>query len=91
MKEIRFNICDEVFFLNTATWAVDKGMVKGIQVVPVGISRDAEGKEVLDGDRVLYALKDGGVVTDAEAFANADEVKKRVRELVVEWDGVEVQ
>lgn len=73
--EIRFKICDEVFYLNTASGRIEKAEVSGIKVVPTGISRDAEGKSVLEGDVVLYGLEGGPMVTGSEVFASAEECR----------------
>ena len=82
--EIRFNICDKVYYLNTVTCKVDSAEVKGIQVMPTGISRDAEGKNVLDGCVVLYQTVEGPTLTGGECFASADECRDAWREIVGE-------
>ena len=73
--EIKFGICDEVVYLNTATARFEKAEVKGIQVVPTGISKDAEGRNVLDGQMVLYQTVDGPVLAEDEVFATAEECR----------------
>lgn len=76
MKEIKFNICDEVWYFNTASRKIEKVVIKGIQVVPTGISVGEDGKERLDGDVVLYQTKDGPVLAETEVFASADEARE---------------
>lgn len=78
--EVKFNICDEVFFFNTASCAVEKGEIKGIQVVPTGISKDAEGKNKLDGSMVLYSLMDGPVLAETEVFGSKEDCLAHYRD-----------
>lgn len=83
--DIRFGICDEVVYLNTATARFEKAEVKGVQVVPTGISKDAEGRNVLDGHVVLYQTVEGPVLADGEVFSSEEEAlswwKGRLSEL----------
>lgn len=74
--EIKFGICDEVVYLNTATARFEKAVVKGIRVAPTGISKDESGKDVLDGFIVLYDLKDGPIVSQEEVFASEQECRQ---------------
>lgn len=73
MAEMKFRICDEVWYFNTASRRVEKVLVEGIRVVPTGISTGEDGKERLDGDVVLYQTKDGPVLADSEVFASREE------------------
>ena len=43
MIEVKFSICDEVFYLNTASEVIESDRVKGIQIVPTGIYKDENG------------------------------------------------
>lgn len=83
--EIRFKICDKVYYLNTVTGKIDKAEVKGVQVMPTGISRDVNGESVLDGEIVLYQTIEGPTLAASEVFGSADEAKdewkKRIAEL----------
>lgn len=80
MIEIKFQICDEVVYFNTAAMRFEKGVVKGIQVVPTGISTDEEGRRRLDGCEVLYSLESGLVLTAAEAFATEEDARDHYTE-----------
>ena len=80
MIEIKYGICDEVVYFNTAECSIVKVVVKGIQVVPTGISKDAEGKDVLDGYVVLYQTKDGPVLAESEVFGTEEECREKYRE-----------
>lgn len=72
--ELKFGILDEVFFLNTATWKVENAKVMKVQVIPAGLSKDSEGKDVLEGVVELYELDNRMVISGAEAFASREEV-----------------
>lgn len=80
--EIRFQICDKVYYLNTVTGKVDVAEVKGIQVMPTGISKDADGRNVLDGYVVLYQTVEGLTLAESECFGSAEEAKAAWVELV---------
>lgn len=72
--EIKFNICDEVYFLNTASGKIESAEVASIRVIPTGISKDQNGKNVLNGSVVLYETADRGpVLSEVECFASKEE------------------
>lgn len=73
MAELRFKICDEVWYFNTASRKVEKVVVQGIRVVPTGIATDEAGRERLEGDMTLYQTKDGPVLAETEVFASRKE------------------
>lgn len=75
MIEIKYQICDEVVFFNTAAMRFESGIVKGIQVVPTGISVGEDGRKRLDGCEVLYSLESGLVLTGAEVFDSEEEAR----------------
>lgn len=75
MKELRFDICDEVFYLNTASAKIEKCIVKGIQVVPTAMHQDEEGRKCLDGSIVLYQTEDGPVLAETEVFASENDAR----------------
>ena len=77
-----FSICDKGVYLNTATRKFDTAVIKGIQIVPTGISKDEEGEDVLDGSVVLYQTKEGPMLTEAEVFASEEEAKKVWTEVI---------
>lgn len=70
---MKFNICDEVFFFNTASCQIEKAEIKGIQVIPTGISKDTEGKNKLDGSIVVYSMVNGPVLAETEVFGTKEE------------------
>ncbi len=76
MKEIKYSICDEVWYFNTASRRIESVVIKGIQVVPTGISVGEDGKDRLDGDVVLYQTKDGPVLAETEVFSSAEEARE---------------
>lgn len=76
MKELKYNICDEVFFLNTSTGRIESAKIKGAQVMPVGISKNEKGEDILDGDVVLYRTFEGVVISESELFASREECKE---------------
>ena len=80
--EVRFNICDNVVFLNTVTGKLDSAEVKRIQILPTGISKDENGKNVLDGSVVMYETVDGPVLAESEVFASKEEAKARLEEIL---------
>ena len=73
--EIKFQICDKVYYLTTRTRRVDVAEVKGIQVIPTGISKDTDGNNVLDGCVVLYQTVEGPTLAESECFRSAEEAK----------------
>ena len=76
MIEIRFNICDEVVYFNTASCKFEKAEVASIRVIPTGISKDEKGKNLLDGSVVLYETANRGpVLTEAECFGSEEEAR----------------
>lgn len=76
MIEIKFDICEEVYFFNTATCKIEKGEVKGVRVVPTGISHDENGRSKLDSRVVLYELVDGPMLAESELFVSEEECRK---------------
>lgn len=71
--ETKFNICDKVAYFNTAECKVMTAEVKGIRVIPTGISKDENGENKLDGAVVLYETVDGPVLAEQECFASEAE------------------
>lgn len=80
MVDIEFGLLEKVVYLNCATMTVEEGVVKGIRVVPTSISKDAEGKDVLDGYEVLYQLMNDIVLTSREVFQGKEQLLARYRE-----------
>ena len=72
MKEIKYNICDEVFFLNTSKAAIESVVIRGAQIIPLGISKDENGKDVLDGDMILYKTEEGVIISENELFPSRE-------------------
>lgn len=69
MIEIKYGICDEVFWLNTSSGKVEKAEVSGVRVIPTGIHKNEDGRSVCDSHVVLYETPDRGpVLTEAECF-----------------------
>lgn len=80
MMEIKFSICDEVVYFNTANGKFEKAEVSAVRIIPTGISKDEQGKNRLDGYVVLYETADRGpVLTEAECFASEDECREHYR------------
>lgn len=79
--ETKFKICDEVFYLNTGNWSVASAVIRGIQIVPTGISKDSDGKDILDGSEVLYKMDNGQVLTEKEVFSSCDALVAHIRDL----------
>lgn len=77
----KFDILDKVFWLNTAERRFDCGQVRGIQAVPTGMHKDAEGNDVLDGVAVLYQLEGGRAVFESEAFKTEEQARESYRDL----------
>ena len=73
MITIKFDLCAEVFYFNTASCQIEKGVVMGAKVIPTGVSKTEEGKDKLDGFVVLYSLQDGPVLAEPELFASEQE------------------
>jgi len=72
----RFDIMDEVWFFNTSERRFDSAQVRGIRVVPTGISKDEEGNDRLDGYAVLYEMDSRVVLTESEVFASEAEARE---------------
>ena len=77
-----FKICDKVVYLNTVTRKLEELEVKGIRIVPTGISKDEDGNNVLDGDMVLYETVNGPTLAASEVFADKESAKKAWKEIV---------
>ena len=82
MIEVKYDICQEVVFLNTTTWKLEKGVVKGVQIVPTAVSHDSEGKEQLDGYAILYTLDNRMVISESEAFATEEAAREFIKKTV---------
>lgn len=78
--EVRFGLFDEVCFLNTATWRVEKGKVMKVTVLPTAVSKDSEGRDVLDDIAVLYELENRMVISEKEAFESEEELRAFLKE-----------
>lgn len=70
----RFAICDKVVFFNAPIMKVATAEVKGVRIVPTGISKDAKGENKLDGYEVLYETMEGYVLSEKEVFASEQEL-----------------
>lgn len=70
--EIKFNICDEVFYLNTASGKFEEVEIKSAKVIPTGMHADENGKNVLDSVIVLYETT-GPVLAETELFRTKEE------------------
>lgn len=79
MIEVKFGICDKVAYFNTAECKVMTAEVKGIQVVPTGISKDEKGENVLEGYVVLYQTFEGPVLSEQECFGSEEDCKEAYR------------
>lgn len=73
----KFNICDKVFFFNTAECRVEKVEIKGIRIIATGISKNESGESVLDGSIVLYETVNGPVLAENECFADERELRAK--------------
>lgn len=82
MSKDMYKICDKVVYLNTASGRFESVEIKGIQVVPTGISKDENGENVLDGQVVLYQTVDGPVLAETEVFASEEEARKHWTEVL---------
>ena len=78
--EIKFGICEKVFYFNTAECKVMSAEVKGAQVVPTGISKSESGENVLDGAVVLYQTFEGPVLSEQECFRSEEECQAWYKE-----------
>ena len=76
MIEVKYNIFDEVVYLNTATMKLEKVIVRGIRIVPTGISKAEDGKDVLDGYVILYETQNGPVLAESEVFSSEEEARE---------------
>ena len=79
IMELQFGLLSEVYFLNTASWRIEKAKIVKITVMPKGISKDAEGRDVLEDIVVLYELDNRMVITDTEAFNTEDALMEFLR------------
>lgn len=82
--ETKFNICDKVAYFNTAECNVMTDEVKGIRVVPTGISKDENGENKLDGAVVLYETVNGPILAEQECFGSEEECREWYRKVFVE-------
>ena len=88
MRKIRFDmvtkfeICQKVFYFNTVTRKVEPAEVKGIQVMPTGISKNEKGENVLDGSMVLYQTVEGPTLAETEVYGSREEAVAGLKEIV---------
>lgn len=73
--ETKYSICDKVAYFNTAERKVLTAEVKGVQIVPTGISKNEKGENVLDGYVVLYQTFDGPILSELECFDSEEACK----------------
>ena len=76
----KFDILDRVVWFNTAECRMQSDVVRGIQVIPTGIHRDAEGQEVLDSVAVVYQLESKVNIFETEAFSTEEQALEHYRE-----------
>lgn len=76
MISVKFDLCAEVVFFNTANCKFVRDSVTGVQIVPTGVSKSEEGKDVLDGFSILYRLKSGVMVSESELFDSEEECRQ---------------
>ena len=68
----KFSICDKVVWYNTGLKVIQEGEIKGVQIIPTGVSKDADGNNILEGYTVLYTIGDQRfVLAETELFADA--------------------
>lgn len=79
--EIKYKICDKVFYLNTAERKIVSAEIKGVRVIPTGISKDAKGRNKLEGSAVLYETFEGPVLAEQECFASEKECAETFRKV----------
>lgn len=73
--ETKYAICQEVVYLNTAETRIVRTQIRAIRIVPTGISKNAAGKDVLDGYVVMYQESEGLWLSEKEVFASEDELR----------------
>lgn len=84
MTEVKFKIYDKVVFFNTSACKFEKGVVKGIQVVPTASSKDENGEDRLEGYAVLYQMTSGVVLTENELFESEAAAKEHYLKVLSE-------
>lgn len=80
--EIKYSICDEVVFFNTVSGKLETTEIKSIRVVPTGISKNEQGKNVLDGCVVLYDTVNGPTLAESEVFPDKETAKAELLKIV---------
>ena len=80
--EIKYSITDEVVFFNTVSGKLETAEIKSIRVVPTGISKDKQGKNVLDGCVVLYDTVNGPTLAESEVFPDKETAKAELLKIV---------
>lgn len=78
--EVKFGLLEKVFFFNTAECKISSDIVKKIQVVPTGVSKDESGNDRLDGFIVLYETVNGPVLAEQECYASEGECFEAYRQ-----------
>jgi len=71
--ETKFAICDRVAYFNTAESRVDEDIIQSVRIIATGVLADENGADVCDGFAILYQMKSGMVLTEAEVFASVRE------------------
>lgn len=80
--EIKYSITDEVVFFNPMSGKLETAEIKSIRVVPTGISKDKQGKNVLDGCVVLYDTVNGPTLAEREVFLDKETAKAELLKIV---------
>ena len=79
MITLKFDLCAEVYYFNTASCQIEKGVAMGAKVIPTNVSKTVDGKDKLDGYAVLYSLQDGPVLAEPEMFASEEECREHYK------------
>lgn len=74
--ELQFGLFSEVFYLNTASWRIEKAKIVKVTVLPSGVSKDSEGNDVLEDIVVLYELDNRMVISEMEAFDTEEALRE---------------
>lgn len=75
MIEIKFGICEKVYFFNSASRKIESGEVQGIRVIGTDIATDENGEHKCNAFEVIYELTSRLCLTGAETFGSYEECK----------------
>lgn len=75
MTEIKFGICEKVYFFNSASRKIESGEIQGIRIIGTDIQTNESGEHVCNASEAIYELAGGMRIAGSEAFGSYEDCK----------------